>query len=619
MDDPAPPTPNKIEPDLRLRILETTDLHVHIMPHDYMSDRPQPNRGLALTANLIHAARAQADNTLLFDNGDFLQGNPLADWAISKDGPANHPMIAAMNSLGYDAACLGNHEFNYGLDVLQTALSQATFPLTCANVLTSRGPTPAKDTHLITPWLILTRDVQATDGTQHRLRIGVIGLAPPQIPNWDHFALGDRIKTRDIVETAAAHIPDIQAAGADIIVALCHAGIGSRTHRPGMENAAVPLAALDGIDVVLAGHTHEVFPDPAGTSNDAVDHQNGTLHGKPSVQAGCLGSHLGQIDLALQRSPAGWHITRHTTRLVPVVSHDQTPDPTIAALTAPAHRAVLSRIRQPVATTSAPLHGHFARVAPSTALTLLADALRGAAQACLKDTAQAALPLIIAVQPHSSIRGGGNSGLDTPAGQLLVHHASELYPYPNEPCLLQADGKTLRLWLENAARGFLRIKSGKQNQPLINPGIPGYQVDVLFGLRYQIDVSQPAGRRVKDIRLADGRPLKDTDHTAVVTTTYRAGGGGGYGMARDCPIIAVGKHSIGNVIVDYLKTQRTVHPRAERVWSFAPVAQATAWFEANAAAMDHISTLTEPRITPEPAIDPKSGSDIQRFRYDLDG
>src|SRR6056297_82491 len=172
-------------PELRLRLLATSDVHGTILPFDYSSGCSGGGFGLARTASLIATARAEAPGAcLLFDNGDFLQGTPLSDLHHLEGPSAPHPVIAAMNRLGYDAATLGNHEFNFGLDALSTALSQARFPVICANAITRRGTTPAQDETLFPPSLLIDRQVTGRNGTRQSLRIGVLGLLPPQITAW---------------------------------------------------------------------------------------------------------------------------------------------------------------------------------------------------------------------------------------------------------------------------------------------------------------------------------------------------------------------------------------------------------------------------------------------------
>ncbi|ODN70572.1 2',3'-cyclic-nucleotide 2'-phosphodiesterase/3'-nucleotidase precursor [Methylobrevis pamukkalensis] len=228
---PPPPLAAAAGPGrIHLRLLETTDVHVAIHPYDYYADAPSDTCGLARTAALIETARAEAVNTLLFDNGDFLQGNPMGDYVAYERGVPNgtlHPAIAAMNVLGYDVAALGNHEFNYGLDLVNASLAGAGFPLVCANLVrgTQLGIDPTRDPTFAPPFVILERRLVDGADASHVVRIGCIGFLPPQVVTWDRHHLAGKVVTRDIVATARAYAPQMREAGADLVVALAHTGI----------------------------------------------------------------------------------------------------------------------------------------------------------------------------------------------------------------------------------------------------------------------------------------------------------------------------------------------------------------------------------------------------------
>lgn len=206
-----------------LRIMETTDLHVHVFPYDYYADKAVNTVGLARTASLIAAMRAESTNSVLLDNGDFLQGNPMGDYIAYARGMAAgdaHPVITAMNTLGFDGSALGNHEFNYGLDFLMNSVAGAAFPILCANVALTMGGDPTQDTTLLPPFVILDRTITDGAGETHPIRIGLIGFVPPQIMNWDRQHLQGSVQARDIIATAQAYVPAMQEQGADIFIAL---------------------------------------------------------------------------------------------------------------------------------------------------------------------------------------------------------------------------------------------------------------------------------------------------------------------------------------------------------------------------------------------------------------
>jgi 2',3'-cyclic-nucleotide 2'-phosphodiesterase/3'-nucleotidase len=256
---------------VHLRVLATTDLHASLMPFDYFTDRPDDRIGLVRVGGLVEALREGIPNCLLFDNGDTFQGSMLAELAArGTSGFDSHPMIVAMNALGYDAATLGNHDFDYGIGMLDRILSQAAFPVVLANAQHPGNGEPFRPRHVI-----LDREVEDLDGGRHSLRIGVTGTTPPQVGQWNRGVLDGGLSFEDAVEATAREARQLKAAGADIVVALAHSGLGDCMQSGaspgdagpsgnGAENVARAIAALQDVDAVVAGHTHDrSFPPNA--------------------------------------------------------------------------------------------------------------------------------------------------------------------------------------------------------------------------------------------------------------------------------------------------------------------------------------------------------------------
>jgi 2',3'-cyclic-nucleotide 2'-phosphodiesterase/3'-nucleotidase len=598
---------------VHLRLLGTTDLHAHVHPYDYHADRQVETVGLSRIATLVAQARAEAPNALLFDNGDVLQGNPLADHIALGQGLAAdevHPVIAAMNVLGYDAGTLGNHEFNYGLGFLRAALSGAAYPVVCANVLGADGAP------LLPPSVILDRTVTDGAGARHPIRVGVIGLVPPQITTWDRHHLGGRVTAQGIVATAAACAARLKEDGADIVVALCHSGIGPDEGGDGMENASVPLAALPGIDAVLIGHQHLVFPGPDFAATAAVDPVAGTLHGRPAVMAGFGGSHLGVIDLILERDGAGWRLARFETAVRPICRNEGGravatvgDDPRVLAAAADAHLGTLAYVRRPVGRTTVPLHSHFALVGHAPTLRLVNAAQRWHVTGRLAGTEFADLPVLSAAAPF---KAGGRAGpghyTDVPAGDLAIRHVAEIYLFPNALHAVRVTGAELRGWLERSAGLFNRITPGQADQMLLNPGFPSYHFDVIDGVTWEIDLSQPArhdidgtvldpgARRIVNLS-HEGRPVTDDMAFIVATNSYRAGGGGRFPGAGGDSIVLEAPDTNRDVILRYIAAQGTVSPRPGSDWRFAPLPGTSVLFDTAPGAVpppDHAGRMIEP-------------------------
>ncbi|MEM6940536.1 MAG: bifunctional 2',3'-cyclic-nucleotide 2'-phosphodiesterase/3'-nucleotidase [Pseudomonadota bacterium] len=605
-----------------LRLMETTDLHVHVFPYDYYADRPRDTVGLARTAAIVEEIRAEATNALLLDNGDFLQGNPMGDYIAyergMKDGDM-HPIIQAMNVVGFDASTLGNHEFNYGLDFLMKSLAGANFPVVSANVVKDMGTDPTKDATLVPPYVIMERQITDGAGTAHDIKIGLIGFVPPQIMNWDRRHLEGNVTARDILETARAYVPQMKEAGADIIIALSHSGIGSAREEEMMENASVPLAAVDGIDAIMTGHSHLVFPSASYADFNGVDAEKGTINGTPATMGGFWGSHLGLIDLMLERDGASWRIASHMAEARPISKRNEDRSitalvesvPTVLASVQKEHDDTLSYVRRAVGKTDANLHSYFALVADDPSVQVVSNAQLWYIEQMMQGTEHEGLPILSAAAPFKAGgRGGPEYYTDVPKGDVAIKNVSDLYLYPNTVRAVRVSGQQVKDWLERSAGMFNQIQPGQADQPLLNPSFPSYNFDVIDGVSYEIDLSQPSkfgtkgeplnpeASRIKNLTF-NGAPLDMAAEFIIATNNYRASGGGSFPGAMGDTIIFEGPDTNRDVIVRYIVEKGTISPRADANWQFAPIEGATVLFETGPKATDYIDELKG--VSMEPA------------------
>lgn len=613
-----------------LRIMELTDLHVHVWPWDYYADREADTMGLARTAARVAEIRSESTNSLLLDNGDFLQGNPMGDYIAYERGMAEgqeHPIVTAMNEVGVEGGTLGNHEFNYGLEFLENTIAGAGFPVVCANVDRMDG------SPLVERWTIIERELTDGAGETHPIRIGVIGFVPPQIMQWDRAHLEGNVTARDIVEAAEEHVPALREAGAQLVVALCHSGIGPAAHEPGMENAAIPLAGVEGIDVILTGHSHLVFPGPDYEDTEGVDVAAGTIGGKPGVMAGFWGSHLGLVDLLLEREGEGWRVASHVSEARPIYERDADRNvvplvESVAAVeqsVAEEHQATLDYVRRPVGQTAAPLYSYFAMVADDPSVQIVANAQMWYVAQMMQGTEHEGLPVLSAAAPFKAGgRGGPDYYTDVPAGDIAIRNVADLYLYPNTIRAVRVSGQEVKDWLERSAGAFNRIEPGEADQMLINTDFPSYNFDVIDGVTYRIDLSQPArfdrdgavvdesASRITDLML-DGAPLDLDAEYIVATNNYRAEGGGSFPGNDGSTIVFEGPDTNRDVIVRYIVEQGTIDPKADGNWSFAPLDGATVLFDSGPGATQRLSEVEGLQI--EEAGEGEGG--FRRFRITL--
>ncbi|MDG4647112.1 bifunctional 2',3'-cyclic-nucleotide 2'-phosphodiesterase/3'-nucleotidase [Roseibacterium sp. SDUM158017] len=561
-----------------VRILATTDLHAYLMPYNYYTDTRDDSVGLVRIAGLIDAARAGSRNCILVDNGDTLQGSPLGDVAVEELLPhgAPHPMIAAMNALGYDVATLGNHEFDYGPKVLGTILSQARFPVVAANVHT------AEDGGAFRPGrVILTRTLRDHAGRDVEMHIGITGIVPPQTAMWNRAVIGGTLVFSDTVAAVAREVSALRADGADIVVVLAHTGRGDPDTPPrpddGAENTADAIAALPGVDAVVAGHTHEVHP--AASPRDVPPGET------PMVQPGNWGSHLGCMDLALDGriAPDGdgsrrtWSVVKARTQNIPVrgggfeastaLRSVMRAHPQLRQQLAGQHRATRRFTSRELGETAIPLNTYFSFVAPCAATQLVADAQHMAGREAIADHPELqGLRMLSAVAPF---RAGGRAGpeqyTDIAVGPLRLRHAHDLYCFPNLLAILRARGSDLRCWLERSASIFRRIDPDAAGpQALIDDAFAPYNFDRIDGLLYDIDISRPARTnaigdrlfetdgRIRNMRFADGTPLDPDAEVLVVTNSYRASGGGHFRTCFTSETVLIGADPVRDHVARFI-------------------------------------------------------------------
>ncbi|WP_375056152.1 bifunctional 2',3'-cyclic-nucleotide 2'-phosphodiesterase/3'-nucleotidase [Zobellella sp. DQSA1] len=582
--------------EIELRIIETTDIHTNIMDFDYFKDAPSAQLGLVRAATLIHQARQEAGNHLLVDNGDLIQGSPMGDYMASKGlAPGEiHPAYKAMNLLGYEVGNIGNHEFNFGLDFLQSAIAGAGFPYISANVLDAGSGEP-----LFRPYLIKEYEFGDTAGARHRLKVGYIGFVPPQIMTWDRRHLEGRVKAEDITATARRLVPKMKEEGADLIIAIPHSGLSTEPYRALAENSVYYLSQVPGIDAIAFGHSHAVFPGPDFAGLPGVDVEQGTINGVPAVMPGRWGSHIGIMDLRLEQDDNGWRIASARSHARPVYhAREQRPlaeaDPALIQAVADDHQATRDFVGQPIGRASAPMYSYLALVQDDPTVQLVNMAQRDYVQRMIQgDPDLEGLPVLSAAAPFKA--GGRKDGpgeyTEVEAGELSYRHAADLYLYPNTLVALRVKGRELKEWLECSAGMFNRIDPySSQLQPLLNwEGFRTYNFDVIDGVEYQIDVTQPAryngdcelvnpaAERITRLRF-EGQPLDPEQDFLIATNNYRAYGGKFAGTGENHVAFASPDEN-RTVLADYIsrvsREQGEVVPSTDHNWRLAPVAGTT--------------------------------------------
>lgn len=595
---------SKSQRQASLRVLATTDLHMNLLGHDYFGDRAVPGIGLSRTATLIKQARGEAVDmaaaTLLVDNGDGLQGTPLGELA---DNTAPHPLMQAFQVLKHDAIGLGNHDFNYGLEALERALSDAPCPVICSNMT-------AVDADTKLPFVtsaVLERQFPSYPETPP-IKIGLLSVLPLQTLQWDAHLLAGRVQIENTVQAARATSAALRAAGCDLVIALAHTGLGQDNEATDSENTLQHLALIGDIDALVGGHTHLQLPDPD------------VPFAKPVVMPGSLGSHLGVIDLRLEHSVNGWQLTGWDCELRAIAKRNETghlaplvvEDPVFVSALAKAHNDTRTRMSQPVGHNPQSLHSFFTFFAPDRALALVARAQAAALQPLLANTAEGKLPLLSAVSPY---KFGGRAGpahyTDVPAGPLCRRHVADLHIFPNQLNAVSLSGAQVLEWLEMSAGVFNQVALGSSDTALVNPDRAGHNFDSLHGLTYQIDLSVPARFHASG-HLADanahrvrtpcwnGQPLDPEQQFVVAINSHRAGGGGNFTMVHQAPHLSLPRRPIQDVLYDYLNGSLPADPLATAPppWHFSSLPNTKVLAFTGPTARQHLHELADLNLAP---------------------
>ncbi|WGL60661.1 bifunctional 2',3'-cyclic-nucleotide 2'-phosphodiesterase/3'-nucleotidase [Pigmentibacter sp. JX0631] len=550
----------------QLAILETSDLHCSILPYDYYSDKKSDFFGLAKTASLIKKYRKLFPHSLLVDNGDLIQGNALSDYLKQFkviDSKTIHPIIDVMNFLEYDIATVGNHDFNYGIEFLKKVTNQANFPYINSNIFLKNPKNKnLKGESLFPKSFIIEKKFNAND----KIKIGFLGMAPPQILIWDKHVLDNKIIIDDIVEAATKTAKELKKSGADIVIALAHSGILPVKYIKNSENAVYKLSKIKEIDAIFSGHAHNIFP--GGKVYDQkekfkIDNVTGKINNKPVVMPGALGSHLGVIIFKLEKLKKSWKIKETFTELPNVRNVEE--DSKIVSLVAKHNVKVLEYIRAKVGKTQIHFHSWFSTIECSYASQFIQKIAIEYVKNKLTETKWKNLPIICSFAPLNT-GSHGSAYINISKGDLAIKDICNLYPYDNEIKVLLINKTQIKEWLEFACQAFQQIKSSDLDEiNIINPLFPSFNFDCIYGLTYEIDLTQPIGSRIINL-LYQGKEIKKFQKFAIITNNYRAAGGGNFPNVTKLKIIYDTTKLYRDIIINKVKNIKEINFELEQNW-----------------------------------------------------
>jgi len=572
----------------RLTVLGTTDTHGNVFNWDYFKDaeyddKPHNDIGLAKTSTLITAMREERgyESTLTLDAGDTIQGTPLSYYYAKVDpitGGPIHPMAAAMNTIGYDAAALGNHEFNYGLDVLRTFEDQLQFPLLGANAVDWNTGRPA-----FPPYVI--KAVRTPHGGN--VRVGIVGLVTPGCAIWDKANVEGKVRFNGIVEQATIVIPQVKRAGADVVIVSCHSGSNTSSSYgdvlPLPENASTLLAEqVPGIDAILVGHAHVEIPERFVVN---------TATGKQVLLSEPLkwGMRLSVMDLDLVKEDGRWQVSAAHSQLLNANTAE--PDPAIVSLLTTQHEKVRTYVNSVIGTSLAPMSAGTSRYEDTAAIDFINFVQADAVKNALAGTADAALPVLSIAAPF-------NRDAAIPSGAVTVRDVAGLYFYDNTLLGIKYTGAQVKAYLEYSVQYFKQVTGvGPYNPdevtnaitPTAPSGTPDYNYDIMGALdaplAYDIDLAQPVGSRIKNLTYG-GAPLVDDAQFIVAINNYRQSGGGNFPAVTTAPVVYNRQVEIRQLIIDWVTAAKMIDPALffKTGWKLVVAGQPLQWLAGIAAA-----------------------------------
>jgi 2',3'-cyclic-nucleotide 2'-phosphodiesterase (5'-nucleotidase family) len=535
-----------------ITIMGTSDIHSHAVNWDYYNDAPYKDKagnvvGLARVSSLVEQIRTNRgrDRTLLFDAGDTIQGTPLGFYyatvePITSTGEI-HPMAAQMNAIGFDAVALGNHEFNYGLPLLDKWISQMHAPVLGANAVHAGTDQPA-----YRPYIIKRMRVPG----HPPIRVGLLGLTNPGVAIWDKANVSGKLDFLDLVETAKRWVPKIRRQGVDVMVISAHAGdsgLSSYTGDIPVENAAAMLAEqVPGVDAILFGHAHIDVPERFVTNK---------VTGETVVMSEplCWGERLSVFDLTLTRDSGRWKITGRSATTVNTNTVEE--DPEIVALVKKQHDAVVTYVNKDVATSTEAMSAAESCWKDTAILDYINLVQTETVTKAIAGTPNASLPVVSIAAPF-------NRGATFPAGQVTIKDIAGLYIYDNTLLASILTGAQIKAYLEYSARYYKQVAANAPVDPeswTNANNLPDYNYDQFSGVTYDVDIAKPEGSRIAGLAY-DGKAVTDDQQFVVAVNNYRQSGGGGFPHITTAPVVYNAQVAIREAIVAYASAAKTIDP-----------------------------------------------------------
>lgn len=527
--------------EVDIKLLATSDTHGKFGTHDYALDSEDTNGGLTKVATYVKEARSKNPNTILIDAGDNIQDNSadifLEDAYLKDD--AVHPMIKAFNKMGYDISVTGNHEYNFGLDILKKIIKSNKATTLVNNVKDKEGKPLGESYKII---------------EKGGVKIAFIGMVTPNIKTWDSANLQGCTITDPVVETKKiiAQIKD----KADAIVAVSHMGIENEY---GVLNSGVRDLATQcpELTAIISAHDHSQI------AQNIADGKNALINGVLVIQNANAAKSVGEIDLKFVKNNGKWKLSDSSSKSVSMKTVE--PDAELTRILAADNTYAINDAQTVIGNASSDFQGE--------------NEVPGIPDTMLKDTAL--VDLINKVQMHYanarvSAAAVFRADASLKQGNIKKKDLANIYNYQNTLYSLNMNGKQLKKFMEWSASFFTQYK---ERDLTIGFTSRLYNYDMFQGVQYDIDVSKPNGSRILNLKWEDTDKLvKDDDKFVIAVNNYRATtgllkyGGGIFEKGDELPTLkevdieqGVG---VRELIGRYIKEQRnqTIDPECNNNW-----------------------------------------------------
>jgi 2',3'-cyclic-nucleotide 2'-phosphodiesterase/3'-nucleotidase len=515
---------------LKLTILETSDVHGSIMPLNYGNNEAAA-LGLAKVSTVIKEERNKKEHVLLIDNGDLIQGTPLTYHYVKKQAHLENPMITVLNHLNYDAVVVGNHEFNYGREVLKNAVEASEFPWLSANILDQQSGTP----FLGRPYLIKTFGP---------IKVAVLGVTTHYIPNWENPDHIEKLSFIDALASTEKWVSIIKEnENPDLLIVSYHGGFerdpstGEATENLTGENQGYDICSkIKGIDILLTGHQHRSIAT--------------SIHDVLVVQPGVNGQMVGIAEVTFENVDSRWQVVSKEADLISVVGLE--PDHEVVTLIEEYETATQEWLDLPMGK----INGEM--------LVKNANEIRTQDNALIEFINNVQMKASGATISNTALFHNNSPGF--PANVTMRDIVSN-YIYPNTLKVIRISGQVIKDALERSASYFIIGSSGELevNPSFTTPKPQHYNYDMWEGIEYILDIRKPLGERVVKLN-RNGNPLDMEEEFDVVMNNYRAGGGGDYTMYRGKEVIQDIPLDMSELIANYIIENKVIDATVNDNW-----------------------------------------------------